>query len=146
MFAKPFIIVSGTAGSQEENQKFLEVSTYLANSHWVASDTKATIILDNQLSNQLASSHNLIVVGGLANSWSAGKSPVQLFQNGSFQLGPCHFKEKRTGLVFTRPRWESEEPRMDLIIHGNSLQGLEDVVKYSFAANQALTRGLLSSV
>jgi hypothetical protein len=74
VFASEFVLVRGTAGSKAENDANMRTAVLIANSHYLASHTRAAIVTDEELQGQLASAsaspyrHQQRVLIGLAGS------------------------------------------------------------------------------
>lgn len=71
VFARPFVVVVGTAGTAAELAANLEVGTYIANSHMIATGASVRVLNDTSV---LAPEANLVVVGTLrSNRWRGGR-------------------------------------------------------------------------
>ncbi|XP_038066251.1 uncharacterized secreted protein ARB_06907-like [Patiria miniata] len=141
----PFLIVSGTR-DKSLSAKLLQLAVYVANLFYLTSDTVAMVTQDHTLSEEIAASHNLIVIGGPSeNSWAQtflNMVPLTATENG-LELGDCVFKEKRTGALFLAPHHDG---RLALVLMGNSLQGIEDVVHLASPTIPPMTRSPFSNL
>ena len=114
VFARPFLIVAGTAGCGKGGEDgkdgkdgkdgataaaevALEVATLIANSHWFASRTRARIVTDDAPMG-MSRGHNVVLVGGPGvNRWASSSSlpnkqsggPPVTFDGTGFTVGAC---------------------------------------------------------
>jgi hypothetical protein len=193
VFASEFVIVRGTGGSVAETDANMRTAVLIANSHYLASHTRAVIMTDDQLHEQLAASpssrlRQRVLIGlagsnrfiktaedceGATNTGGSSQCtlPIRLFkpEDGAeaggaavadIEVGPCNFSDEGIGLVFTTPRWESENSDedstgtaskgralLDLVVTGTSIGGMLNVSsRFSFAFNQALTRATFTNM
>ncbi|XP_022094674.1 uncharacterized secreted protein ARB_06907-like [Acanthaster planci] len=141
----PFLIVTGTK-DKTLSARLLQLSVYIANLFYLASDAVAMVIEDSTLRQEIATSRNLIVVGGSSeNSWAQpflDQVPLGASGNG-LELGDCEFKEKRTGALFLAPHHAG---RLALVLLGNSPEGIEDVVRLASPTIPPMTRSPFSNL
>lgn len=150
-------------GDVSENSKLLQLATYIANSHHISTETLSQIVLDKDLSDEIAYKHNLVLIGRPdQNIWSAklnssfpikiGSSKIEVFHLfipiNPLKIANCVFGDGNIGYAFTAPHIHSETNYigLNLVIGGTDLQGMQNVVKYSFASNQALTRAAFTNM
>ena len=75
-------------GTQDKmlSQSLLSLAVYVANLFYLTSDTIAPIVEDRSLTDDMANTHNLVVIGGPGqNQWTQGfidKTPLSLHESG----------------------------------------------------------------
>lgn len=162
VFANPFAILipARESVSESEYDFYLRIALYISYSHYFAVGTRAPILTDRDLLSEPSKikAHNFVLLGGLANSVfdsepfreARARLPLKFDEDGSFTLETrCHFGlDQNFGVVTTLSTWDesTSQPRMHLVIHGTTFAGITDVVKISFASNQALTRAAYTNM
>lgn len=66
-----------------------------------------------------------------------------LKSDGDIKLGNCHFKQPQTGALFLAPHSVN---KLALILLGNSMEGLRDVVSLASPTIPPMTRSPVSSL
>ncbi|XP_030854704.1 uncharacterized secreted protein ARB_06907 [Strongylocentrotus purpuratus] len=142
---RKFLIVTGTM-NEETSATLLHLAVYLANLFLLTSDTVATVIEDATLTVEMAAPHNLIIIGGPGdNGWAqrfVDRVPLGINENG-LSLGWCHFSDPQTGALFLAPHREGS---LALVLMGNSLQGLEDIMRLASPTIPPMTRSPFSNM
>jgi hypothetical protein len=159
-------IHAGThASSHKEAQQLQEIGIYLSMGHVLASKTTAPVVNDTMLTPEIEQENNLIVVGGTRFNSAAQRlldaSPTRGENTAKFPgnqgenagkdsiwltIGPCDVSGEGYAAVLTQPRLvdahenSREKVRLDVHLAGVDLDAMIDAVRFSFAANQALTR------
>eukprot|EP00058_Branchiostoma_floridae_P028050 XP_002613541.1 hypothetical protein BRAFLDRAFT_119810 [Branchiostoma floridae] len=141
-----FLIVTGTHGPALVTAQLERLGVYLANLFHLTSDTSAPVVKDTELRTEDAELHNLIVIGGpKENSWAAGfiNSVPLGWDEGGMTLGDCRFTHPRTGALFLA---RHAGKGLSLVLLGNSLSGLEDVVQLGRPTIPPMTRSPFSNL
>nr|XP_054758103.1 uncharacterized protein LOC129264279 [Lytechinus pictus] len=143
---REFLIVTGTA-SDKSSATLLHLAVYLANLFFLTSDTVATVIEDASLTVEMAASHNLIIIGGPGhNAWAQQfieRLPQLSISENGLSLGRCQFSDPRTGALFLAPQ---RKGLLALVLMGNSLQGLEDIMRLASPTIPPMTRSPFSNM
>ncbi|XP_019641200.1 PREDICTED: uncharacterized secreted protein ARB_06907-like [Branchiostoma belcheri] len=141
-----FLIVTGTHGPAPVTAQLERLGVYLANLFHLTSDTSASMVKDTELRTEDAELHNLIVIGGpKENSWAAdfiNTVPLGWDEKG-LTLGDCRFTHPRTGALFLA---RHAGKGLSLVLMGNSLSGLEDVVQLGRPTIPPMTRSPFSNL
>ncbi|CAH1263723.1 Hypp2753 [Branchiostoma lanceolatum] len=141
-----FIIVTGTRGPASVTAQLERLGVYLANLFHLTSDTTAPVVKDTELRTEDAELHNLIVIGGpQENSWAEGfidTVPLSWDEKG-MTLGDCRFTHPRTGALFLA---RHAGKGLSLVLMGNSLSGVEDVVQLGRPTIPPMTRSPFSNL
>ncbi|XP_078593733.1 uncharacterized protein LOC144871759 [Branchiostoma floridae x Branchiostoma japonicum] len=141
-----FLIVTGTRGPASVTAQLDRLGVYLANLFHLTSDTSAPVVKDTELRTEDAELHNLIVIGGpKENSWAAGfiNSVPLGWDEGGMTLGDCRFTHPRTGALFLA---KHAGKGLSLVLLGNFLSGLEDVVQLGRPTIPPMTRSPFSNL
>ncbi|XP_033104012.1 uncharacterized secreted protein ARB_06907-like [Anneissia japonica] len=143
---RSFLIVTGTSNKALAPILF-QLAIYIANLFFLTSDTIAPIIEDTMLTDQLAESNNLIIIGGPGENLHSvkylDKIPINIDNDSGIQLGECIFKKTRVGLLALAPHGNQG---LSLILLGNSLGGLRDVVSLASPTIPPMTRSPFSNM
>lgn len=170
-YAKPFAIVIGTQGDDfTAHEKLTYMAVYLATQHFAAQGTLVSVMNDSmwlarwgRVGDSTHRDHgpNSILLGGphlngvVAQLAEEGLLPVHFDRDrgtllGGFSIGPCHFSKPSTGVVFTAPTGRATSDQasdgMHLVVAGTSIDGISQVVEYTFSSNQPLSRPPFSNM
>ncbi|XP_070577207.1 uncharacterized protein [Ptychodera flava] len=142
-----FLIVTGTHASADIVATLQQLAVYIANLFFLTSDTIAPVFRDNDLTEDTASQYNLIVLGGpQENSWTKkilqNGIPLTVDENG-IGLGECLFSHHATGALLLAPHRGNG---LALLLLGNSIQGVEDVVRLASPTIPPMTRSPFSNL
>ncbi|XP_071963371.1 uncharacterized protein [Antedon mediterranea] len=141
-----FLIVIGTQ-NKESAPQLLKLAVYIANLFFLTSDTIAPIIEDSTLTEQQAEDNNLIVIGGVDENIHTSKYleklPITYDKDNGLKLGECTFTSSRTGLLALAPHGKQG---LALVLMGNSLTGLRDVVNLATPTIPPMTRSPFSNM
>ncbi|XP_032222386.1 uncharacterized secreted protein ARB_06907 isoform X1 [Nematostella vectensis] len=142
----PYLIVAGTRGDVSDTKRLRQYAVYIANLFHVTSEGVAPVVMDTDLDDVTSAKFNLIVIGSSAlNSWTkrfATTTPLQP-RRGGITLGNCNFQEARTGALWLAPHGST---RLALILTGNSLEGLEDIIHLATPTIPPMTRSPFSNL
>nr|XP_006825285.1 PREDICTED: uncharacterized protein LOC102809823 [Saccoglossus kowalevskii] len=139
----------GTKSSSEFTSTLQQLSVYIANLFFLTSDTIAPVIKDVDLTDEVAHQHNLIVLGGPnENSWTSkiirdAEASSLVNEDKSITLGECQFTDPKTGVLFLAPH---RGTGLALILAGNSLEGIKDIVKLASPTIPPMTRSPFSNM
>lgn len=143
---KEFIIVAGTQGTSDSTQKLLHYSVLLANLFYMTSDTTVRVLKDTDINITNLNALNMILLGNPAENLYTGRFLSHLsnlyIRQEMIQLSTCRFSHLRTGLLTLAPNGKEY---LVLILMGNSLQGLEDVLKLAFPTIPPMARSPFSN-
>ncbi|KAK3753331.1 hypothetical protein QZH41_015265 [Actinostola sp. cb2023] len=142
----PFLIVTGTTGNPDTVEILRRFAVYIANQFYLTSDTICHVITDKELDQTTADDFNLIVVGRPEhNSWSRQfheDIPLK-FHEKHLSLSDCRFDATRTGAIFLAPHGGT---RLALVLTGNSLTGVEDIVNLATPTILPMARSPFSNM
>ncbi|XP_061173973.1 uncharacterized protein LOC133183060 [Saccostrea echinata] len=141
-----FVIVIGTLGSPEISARLQSAAVYIANLFLLTSDTTVQIIKDIDVDPETVEDSNLIILGSeeenLLSISFLDEIPIKVKEQ-SFGLENCQFHEKRMGLLTLAPHGKS---RLALLILGNSVEGLMDVISLATPTIPPMTRSPFSNL
>lgn len=141
-----FVIIIGTLGSPEDSARLQAMAVYIANLFLLTSDTTVEIIKDIDVDPTTVEDMNLIVLGSeeenLVTISFLEDIPIKR-KEGTFILEECKFDDSRMGLLTLAPHGKG---RLALLILGNSVEGLMDVVSLATPTIPPMTRSPFSNL
>ncbi|XP_078000966.1 uncharacterized protein LOC144453526 [Glandiceps talaboti] len=142
-----FVIVTGTEGEGSITATLQQLAVYIANLFFLTSETIAPIIKDKDLTDSVANGYNLIILGGPnENSWTSkimtNSSPLSVDEQG-ISIGECRFTNHEIGVLSLLPHRGSG---LALVLMGNSIHGIEDVVRLATPTIPPMTRSPFSNL
>jgi dienelactone hydrolase len=137
-----FLIVVGTAGDDIAGA-VMQMALYIANLFHLTSDTLAPIVTEKE-ARSLQDGYNLIILGlpednGLLVE-TLLSTPIS-YDNKEFSLGDCRFSSSHTGVATLA--FHSRQ-RQALILTGNSVSALKDIVHLATPTIPPMTRSPVS--
>lgn len=141
-----FVIIIGTLGSPEDSARLQAMAVYIANLFLLTSDTTVEIIKDIDVDPTTVEDMNLIILGSeeenLVTISFLEDIPIKRTE-GTFILEECKFDDSRMGLLTLAPHGKG---RLALLILGNSVEGLMDVVSLATPTIPPMTRSPFSNL
>jgi len=126
-FMKPFVIVYGTKGSEEDTFWNLHLARYYAQAWWYRANGSANIVSDTKLSDFELKSHNLILIGNArTNEVIASLEPslpIKLLDNG-VQVGNRFIFGKHLTVKFVYPNPVNGD-NLILVLSGQDAEGFK---------------------
>ena len=126
-FMKPFVIVYGTSGSDEDTMWNLHLARNYAHAWWYRANGSASIVSDKELSDFLAKSVNLILIGNArTNDVLASLEPNLPIKptNNGVQIGSRFIFGKHLTVKFVYPNPVNSD-NLVLVLSGQDLEGFK---------------------